>query len=347
MLVAALTLLPGLACSATEWQKSLQDDVVRIDNYFPGEIGVYVQRLGDGASLSWHAGEDWHLGTLSALPLAMEVFSRIDNRKLNLSDTVVLEQSHIVDGPGETSQHQPGTALSIGYLLEQMLAAGDPSATEVLIALVGLDAVNQRAQQLLPPGEGYQELGPIIRPLEMQRNVFGILHRGAFDLGAQDFLRIRRAGDEQAQLEAFQERLGIEPQDLKVSDLASAYALYYATPIDSGQLDSFAQILAVLQTGQALSPESTKALLTMLRQENSPLARNLPESLRLFHQSSRLPRRACDAGIISNSSEKKDASSQAVVVTACVRGPASDEEATKALADIGLAIAKSGVLQPD
>lgn len=346
LLITTFALLPGLACAATDWQKSLQDEITRIDNYFPGEVGLYVQQLSDGASLSWHANETWHLGSLTNVAIAVEVFSRIDKRELSLSDTIELTQAHIVDGPGETSQHQPGTALGVGYLLEQMLASGDPTATEILISEVGLDAVNQRAQQLLPPGDDYQELGPIVRPLEMYRNVFGILHRGAFDLSAEDFMEIRQAGDDQAQFEAFQQRLEVGPQDMKVPDLASAYAMYYATPIHGGTLDSYGQILAALNAGQGLSRESADALLTMMQLGKGPMGSHLPESARFAQQSSQLPRRACDAGIIT-SAGGGDASAQGVIIAACTRGAATAEEASKALADIGKAIAASGVLQQD
>ncbi|SDS33939.1 beta-lactamase class A [Halopseudomonas xinjiangensis] len=345
LLTTTLTLLPCIALAATDWQKSLQDEITRIDNYFPGEVGLYVQRLGDGASLSWHANESWHLGSLMSVPIAVEVFDRIDKRELSLSDTVELEEARIVDGPGETSQHQPGTSLSIGYLLEQMLGTGDQTAADVLIGVVGLDAVNQRAQQLLPPGSDYEQLGPITRPLEMHRNVFGIMHRGAFDLTATDFLEIRKAGDADAQVEAFQQRLGIGEQDLKVPDLTSAYALYYATPINSGQLDSFAGVLATVQSGQALSPESTEALLTMMRLGHGRLGSSLPDSASYAHLRSDLPRRVCDAGVISTGMLGGDTEQDGVIVAACTRGAASAEEAGQALSEIGKAVAQSGILR--
>lgn len=347
LLTIALGSLPALAWAATDWQKSLQDEITRIDNRFAGDIGVYVQEMGDGASLAWQANQSWYLGTLTSIPVAVEVLDRIDRGELALNDTVTLDATRIIEGPGETSQHEPGTSLSVAYLLEQMLAAGDQTAADMLIGLVGLDAVNQRAQQLLPPGQRYQQLGPITRPLEMHRNVFGIMHRRAFDLNAEDFRTILQAGNAKQQVQAFQQRLNIGPQDLKVSELGDAYALYYATPVNSGQLDSFAQMLATIYSGQALTRESTDALLAMLRLNASPASRlgaGLPDSVRYAHQSSRSLRRMCDAGIVSSDAPNDGTMKNEVIVAACVRGPASDEEMEKAFNEVGKAIAGSGVL---
>lgn len=347
LLTIALGTLPGLACAATDWQKSLQDEITRIDNRFAGDIGVYVQEMGDGASLAWQANQNWYLGTLTSIPVAVEVLDRVDRGELALDHTVPLDAARIIEGPGETSQHEPGTPLSVAYLLEQMLAAGDQTATDMLIDIVGLDAVNQRAQQLLPPGQQYQQLGPITRPLEMHRNVFGIMHRKAFDLSAEDFRKILKAGDANQQVKAFQQRLNIGPQDLKVDNLADAYALYYATPVNSGQLDSFAQMLATVYSGQALTRESTDALLAMLHLDSGPAAgvgAGLPDSVRYAHQSSSSHRRRCDAGIVSNDAPSNGAMKNEVIIAACVRGPASGDEVEQTFSEVGKAIAASGVL---
>ena len=122
---------------------------------------------------------------------------------------------------------------------------------------------------------------------------------------------------------------------------------YYATPVNSGQLDSFAQMLATIYSGQALTRESTDALLAMLRLNSNPgseIGAGLPDSVRYAHQSSRSHRRMCDAGIVSSDAPSDGTMKNEVIVAACVRGPASDEEVEQAFSEVGKAIAASGVL---
>ena len=83
--------------------------------------------------------------------MASQVLAERQAGTLSLDERLILARSDFVDGAGPINWHDPGTPISIRYLLEQMLTVSDNTATDMLIDRVGLDAVNARAAAWSPP----------------------------------------------------------------------------------------------------------------------------------------------------------------------------------------------------
>ena len=78
--------------------------------------------------------------------------------------------------------HAPGKALSVRYLLDQMLIHSDNTASDMLIRLVGIEQVNAVTRELVPEG-----FGPITTLADVRRLIYGELHPAARTLSGKDF----------------------------------------------------------------------------------------------------------------------------------------------------------------
>jgi len=131
------------------WQGDLTARLHAIEGVFEGELGVYIQNLASGEAYSWRADDSWYLASLIKVPVAAQVLAERQAGTLTLDERLTLLRSDFVDGAGPTNWHDPGTPISIGYLMEHMIIVSDNTATDMLIDRVGLAAVNQRAHTMI------------------------------------------------------------------------------------------------------------------------------------------------------------------------------------------------------
>ncbi|QJQ96976.1 serine hydrolase [Halomonas sp. PA5] len=371
MLMLALTWLPpvtvvaatpGQAAPASlyeeapvTWKSTLETRLAELEAGFPGEFGVYVQDLNTDESYSWRGDEWWYLASLIKVPVAIEVFARIERGELALDDSLVLRQSDYVDGAGQTNWQAPGTPLLVEFLLEQMLTVSDNTASDMLIHHVGLEAINRRARSLISSSEeqAHERLGEITTLVDVRRHLYGAMHPRAFELSGRDFIALRQAGNMAQRIEAFRIRLGVSRDALQMADMDQAFDAYEATGLNGGQLSAFGEMLASLSKGRALSPASTAELLSIMRRTRSGERRlklGLPGELSFAHKTGTQHRRICDAGILTQDIAPMGLSPPAlqeppprVVIVTCTRGPLSGGRAEQALAEIGAAVRSSGV----
>ena len=137
------------------WQGDLDARISAIEDVFGGALGVYVQNLATGEAYAWQADAPWYLASLIKVPVAAQVLAERQAGSLSLDERLTLARSDFVDGAGPINWHDPGTPISVRYLLEQMLTVSDNTATDMLIDRVGLDAVNARARRMVAVSNGH------------------------------------------------------------------------------------------------------------------------------------------------------------------------------------------------
>src|SRR5690606_41378339 len=75
-LPALLVLSCGLSACTDEasatWKKGLEEELRRIDDEAPGDLGVYIKHLGDDAQLRYNAERFWYLGSAVKVPIRSE-----------------------------------------------------------------------------------------------------------------------------------------------------------------------------------------------------------------------------------------------------------------------------------
>ncbi|PMR68527.1 serine hydrolase [Halomonas heilongjiangensis] len=337
----ALLVLPLPAMAEPAWSARLEAKLAALEAGFDGELGVVVRPLGSDERFGWRADESWYLASLIKVPVAIELMARVEAGEAALDERLVLHESDYVDGAGPTNWAPPGAELTLHQLLVAMLTVSDNTASDMLIRRLGLEAVNRRAQALAPGGES---LGPITSLVDVRRHVYGGLHPRAVSLSGLDFIELRKRPSDAARLDWLARRLEVPHEALRWRSLDDAFAAYYATDLNSGRLDAFAELLAALGEGRALGPAATARLLSVMERTTSGerrLKAGLGPGVRFAHKTGTQHRRSCDAGIATLAD---GAGSHRVAIVACARGELNLARNEQVLAAVGRAIREVGPL---
>ncbi|MCE8038573.1 serine hydrolase [Halomonas sp. MCCC 1A11062] len=324
------------------WAERLEARLALLEAGYAGEIGVHVRELGSGARLGWRDDEYWYLASLVKLPVAIELMARVETGEMSLQDRLTLQRSDYVDGAGSTNWASPGSALPLRQLLESMMIVSDNTASDMLIRHLGLESVNYRARHLTPGGG----LGPITTLVDVRRHAYANLHPSAFTLGGMDFIELRKRQSDSTRLAWLRQRLGLTPQQLQVPSIDQAFQLYYATDLNAGRLDAFADLLEELAEDRALGTQATAELLAIMARTTSGewrLKAGLGRDIRLAHKTGTQHRRVCDAGIAT---QGYGDDARRVVIVACVRGELDLARNEQILAAVGRAIRETGAFEP-
>lgn len=323
-----------------EWVDELNQRLTRMDEEYPGELGVYVKDLNSGETLSFRGDESWYLASGIKVPVAIEVMRGIEKGEFSLDTEVELKASDYVDGAGGTNWKAPGTPLSVRHLLDQMLVYSDNTASDILIRLVGLERVNRLARELAPDG-----LGDITSLADVRRHAYSGFHQAAFNLEGEQFFALRNQTDHGKRIETLASILNVSTGDFVMTDIDSVFNAYYATNLNAGRLSAFGTLLETLADGEALNPESTAYLMNVLRRVETGERRikaGLSKSVSFAHKTGTQHERACDFGIATTASERSE---KRVVIAACSRGAVPVYQAEAALRAVGEAVQASGVMQ--
>lgn len=345
--VLAALLLGMLSSSAVaqdgiEWSGPFLARLAQVDSQTPGRLGVYLKDMQTGISTSYHGEEPWYLASAVKVPIAITVMRQVEQGVLSLDTTVPLLASDYVDGAGPTNGFAPGTALSVSFLMEQMLVHSDNTASDMLIRLVGLERVNAVTRELVPEG-----FGPITTLADVRRLIYGELHPAARTLSGKDFLALKRQPNDAGRLALLPRLIGVERSALVPISLGEAYERYYATPFNSGTLKAYGDLLSALDAGTALGPASTEYLLSVMRRVETGGRRikaGLPSGTGFAHKTGTQRARICDAGLVDQPGAA-DSTSQRLIIVACVRGVASTTQAERALRGTGEAVAAAGLIR--
>lgn len=334
------------------WQGDLTARLQAIEGVFEGELGVYVQNLASGEAYSWRADDPWYLASLIKVPVAAQVLAERQAGTLTLDERLTLARSDFVDGAGPTNWHDPGTPISIRYLMEQMITVSDNTATDMLIDRVGLEAVNQRARTMIVASGGNpDEMGPISKLVGVRQGVYGQLHPDARALGGMDFIALRQHPVSQRG-QALARALGVSSESFTQPDYDHAFDAYEATGENVGTLSAYGDLLASLlpvQQGWAmddLDAVQRQALLDVMQRTGSGKQRlkaGLGSGISFAHKTGTQQRRSCDAGIAKRDNVDTAAEGPWVIVT-CTRGPLAVSAHERAMASVGEAVRYSGAL---
>lgn len=86
--------------------------------------------------------------SLIKLVILNELYDQAAQGHINLEDTHTLTAEDIVGGTGIIQAAEPGTVYDYGKLAELMINQSDNTAANILIQLLGMEAINAQAQEL-------------------------------------------------------------------------------------------------------------------------------------------------------------------------------------------------------
>ena len=154
-LVIGATRVPGAAVLGAQpanelrakFEKRIQEITARVD----GVVGYEILDLTSNERIA-HLEKDT-FPTASAIKLAIvyELFKQVDDKRVRLDETLVLDRSKAVGGTG-VLVHMGTPTLSIRDYATLMVTLSDNTATNVLIDRLGMDAITKRMQGLGLPG---------------------------------------------------------------------------------------------------------------------------------------------------------------------------------------------------
>ncbi|WP_202841321.1 serine hydrolase [Luteimonas saliphila] len=322
------------------WVAPLDAAIATIDEAMPGEFGVHVAHFGEQAgTLDRGADRRWYLSSTVKVPVAIAVLEAVDAGRIALDEEIELARSDFVDGAGDLLQHDPGTRLRIGTLLEKSLRDSDSTATDMLIRRIGEDHLNARLADWV--GEGF---GPLTTIVQVRYDAYGALHPGVADLDNMQIVALRNAEAGEPRLRALANALGVEREALRTDSLQAVFDDYYATGRNAATLPAFARLLQRLVAGELLSRDGTDLLLRHMRAITTGdrrIAAELPPGTDFAQKTGTQLGRACNVGIL----DAARGTDGATVVVACAEGFDELAQAERAFQALGRALADT-VLAP-
>lgn len=130
--------------AATRTPAALRARIRRIAARLDGTMGVYVHHLARGETVALRADRPFQMASVFKVPLLAELLSEAAAGTRSLDDQVTLTEATKAPGSGVLKELSAGTRLSIRDLAMLMIIVSDNTATDILLDLVGTDAVNAR-----------------------------------------------------------------------------------------------------------------------------------------------------------------------------------------------------------
>ncbi|MGA4573340.1 serine hydrolase [Stutzerimonas frequens] len=335
---ALLVPLAGLtACTEqaeATWKDGLEQELRRVDEASPGKLGVYIKHLGEDAELRYDAERFWYLGSAVKVPIALAVLQGVDDGEFRLDQRLTLEAEDKVDGSGDLVWQDNGVDYSLRDLLKEMLIESDNTAANMLIRLVGEDALNQRTRKSM--GGDFEAITSFT---QVRRDVYGEVHPDAARLDNMQLVELASAPFSKPRYEALARVLNLQQDALKAASMEQAYKRYYARKLNSSSLVAYGTMLEKLVRGELLSTESRDLLYGFMKldsYDNYRLEAGLPEDVPFIQKTGTQLERACHVGVIEPEDERR-----AIVVVACAEALDEGKEAGSLFEQVGHAISKA------
>lgn len=340
VLTLALLTNPSLLHAAPTWVQALDQQIQRLEQATPGNLGVYVKRLDTGETYQHAAARPWYLASSAKLAIAIAVLQEVEQGRLQLAQDVVVQDSDKVDGSGAVVWQDNGTRHTVGTLLRRMLMESDNTAANMLVRTVGLEPLNQRARALLGNGVTLTDFA------EVRYNVYSELHPDARQLSHMDLVRVAAAPLGPQRVQALARTLEVKPSELRVATLDEAYARYYRRGLNTAPLTAYGAMLENLVRGKLIGATHLQALYKDLKFDTYDAYRleaGLPRTVRFIHKTGTQWQRACHMGVI----DPQDGGRRAIVVATCAEGLDEVKAAGRAFEQIGRAITQTVLKERD
>ena len=127
---------------------SVLDEVQVLLAGFSGTVGLWARSFDSGEEIAWQPLETFPAASTIKVPILCEVFRQAGEGRFTLADARTLKTDDQVGGSGILKDLTAGLALTVKDLATLMIVISDNTATNMLIDLVGLDAVNASCERL-------------------------------------------------------------------------------------------------------------------------------------------------------------------------------------------------------
>ena len=115
---------------------------------FSGQVALYVRELGSDETISRNPDEVFPTASCIKLFVLMELMRRVERGELSLRQKVPVLARQQVGGSGILKDLSAGIDLPLRDVGTLMIVLSDNTATNMLVDLLGLDAINQTIRGL-------------------------------------------------------------------------------------------------------------------------------------------------------------------------------------------------------
>lgn len=123
---------------------SIFEQIAEISTGVQGDISLAAKDMKTGAVVLYHADRKCPTASVVKLPILVHTLLLDMEGALSLTDTVTLTDTDRVPGSGILTQLSAGLKLSLRDACTLMIALSDNTATNLLLNLVGIQAVSDR-----------------------------------------------------------------------------------------------------------------------------------------------------------------------------------------------------------
>lgn len=272
----SLTVL-GQTAKPSPQMERLRVHLQELVNAFPGTMGVAVEDISNGQTISINGDRPFPMASAYKIPILVEVFRQAEAKKFSLDDRVQLAESDRTLGSGILTLMSPGLSPTIKDLATLMIILSDNQATDILLNKVGAENVTATMRAL-----GLKNIRVDRTTFEMIRDYLALMDDTA-------------AGKSKEQL-MNRPRLDTATPE-RVSQADAAFAKIekdVASPLD------MARLLEKIVKGEAASEASCRQMMTILNRQqfNHRLPRYLPEGTGFAHKTGTIGSTTNDAGVM-------------------------------------------------
>jgi len=258
----------------------LVNEVERLSQAAGGRVGVSAVHLETQAAFAINGNEPFPMASTFKVPIAVQLFHRVDQGEVRLDEMVTLEPSDLHPGSGEISHllNDPGVSLSLLNLVELMLLISDNSATDLMLeAAGGPAAVNGRLD----------DLG--IRGIRVDRPTIRLI---------ADWSGVTLPPQSEWSPDRYRELSRAVSADAR----RAAADAFESDPRDTSTPEGMTDLLRTIWIGAALNESSTAQLLDIMRRcETGPgrIKGLLPPGTEVRHKTGTIGGTTNDVGIIT------------------------------------------------
>jgi beta-lactamase class A len=250
---------------------ALRESIATHIDQTDAEFGVCIRHVESDAEISINPDALYPMASVFKIPVLLETLAQVDEGRTTLQKRIELRQEDKVLPSGILVELDPGLRPTLHDLLTLMIIISDNTATDLVLAEIGLPAVEQRMR-----GWGFDSISVKMGVQDIFDHTFPRV-----DVALTPADRARAVGEGERNWDAVTGRRTLENN--------------VASPREMGRL------LVRLQSGDLLSAASTRAALDILlrQQLNQRLPRFLPPQVPFAHKTGTLLQSRNDAGVIT------------------------------------------------
>ena len=241
-LTCGLIALAATTSLAAESADSLDDVLLPLLEAHEGTVAAAVRHLESGIGFTYRADERMPTASLIKLPVMVAAYAAAHAGQVKFDSRITLAAADLVPGSAVLDKLSPGAEFTLRDAVRMMIAASDNTATNLVLARIGLPATNALLDRLALPGIRLNSFvyrrDTALDPDRSRNFGLGCGTAGEFvDLlamihaGELERRGLVAAGDSQAMIDHL---LACEDRGMSPRDLPAGYRVAHKTGLVSG-----------------------------------------------------------------------------------------------------------------